>query len=234
MTKKETIVLNASLREEQGKKVKALRRQGQIPAVVYGHGLKPQSLKVSALDFGRVFQKAGENTLVELSIDGGKAANVIIADIQQDPITNRFTHADFFQVRMDEKIEAAIPLEFQGEAPAVKELGGIFLRTVEAVEVECLPADLPHSIEVDITILKTFDDHIKLSDLKVPTKVKILGEPEMIIASVERPRTEEELAALNEKVEMDVTQVEGVVKETPAVEGEEGAKEAKKEEKKGE
>ncbi len=228
MTKSEKITLNAATRDG-AKKAPALRREGQVPAVVYGHGVKPTSLQIPALEFGRVFQKAGENTLVELSVDGGKAVNVLIVDIQQDPLTNRFTHADFFQVRMDEEIKADIPLEFVGEAPAVKELGGIFLRAVEAVEVECLPADLPHSIAVDVSVLKTFDDHIKLSDLSIPAKVKVLGEPEMIIASVERPRTDEELAALNEKVEMDVTQVEGVVKETPAAEGE-----AKEEEKKAE
>jgi large subunit ribosomal protein L25 len=214
----EKLLLQAQSRDVVGKKVKGYRKDGMVPAVVYGHQVEPKNLWVSFLDFSRMYAKAGENTIVELQVDGGKGVNVLIHDTQLDPLSGNFSHVDFFQVRMDEEIEAAIPLEFVGESEAVKTLGGMLLKNIDEVEVSCLPADLPHSIAVDISVLKTFDDHIKVVDLQVPAKVKVVSEPETIVASVEAPRTEAELAALDEKVDADVTKVEGVVKEAPAAE----------------
>jgi large subunit ribosomal protein L25 len=119
---------------------------------------------------------------------------------------------------MDEKLETEIPLEFIGESKAIKELGGMLVKTTDKVLVSCLPADLPKHFEVDIAALQTFDDHIKVGDLTVSAKVQVLTDPEVVIALVERPRTDEEIAKLNEKVEEDVTKVQGVVKETPVAE----------------
>lgn len=227
------INLKSKIREVVGKNLNRYRKEGLVPAVIYGHKSKPESLWVNLLDFSKIYEKAGENTIIELDIEGGRKVNALINDTQAEPLSGRFLHIDFFQVRMDEKVEADIPLEFVGEAPAVKELGGVLLKNMDAVPVSCLPGDLPAKIEIDISVLKTFDDHVKIKDLKISDKVKILLEDEAIITGVMPPRTEEELSKLNEKVEEDVTKVEGVVKETPAAEGqpEEGKEKAEKGEK---
>lgn len=212
----EKLVLQAKLRDVVGKQVKRFRKEGMVPVVMYGHKIEPKNLWVQALEFGKIYAAAGENTILEVMVDGGKGVNVLIQDTQVDPLSGRVAHADFFQVRMDEEIEAGIPLEFVGESPAVKELGGMLVKSLDEVEVSCLPADLPQTIQVDISVIKTFDDHIKVRDLKVSSKVKIVSESDTTVALVLPPRTEAELAALNEKVDADVTKVEGVVKETPA------------------
>jgi len=224
------INLKSKIREEAGKNLNSFREKGLIPAVVYGHKVKPKNLWINYLDFKRVFDKAGESTVIELEIGEKEKVNALIHDSQSDPLTGRFSHIDFFQIRMDEEIETEVPIEFFGESPAVKELGGMLVKNMDAISVKCLPGNLPREFKVDISKIKTFDDHFKISDLEVPEKVEILAEADTVIALVAPPRTEEELASLEEKVEEDVTKVEGVVKETPTEEG--GAEEKKKEEKK--
>ena len=145
---------------------------------------------------------------------------MIIYDSQKDPVSEKFTHIDFFQVRMDEKIEKEIELVFVGESPAVKETGGVLVKNLDKVEISCLPADLPSSIEVDISSIKAFDDYIYVKDLKVGRGVEIKVDPETVVALVAPPRSDEELEALEQKVEGDVTKVEGMVKPEEPVEGE--------------
>jgi large subunit ribosomal protein L25 len=153
---------------------------------------------------------------------------VIIYEIQKDPVTSNYIHADFFQVRMDEEIEKEVELSYIGEAPAVKELGGVLVKSLDEITVKCLPADLPSEIEVDITVLKTFEDHITVKDLKISPKVKFDIDQETVVALVAPPRSEEELEGLSEKVEEDVTKVEGVIKEEKPEEGEDEKKEESK------
>lgn len=240
--------LAVAARTETGHALETLRAGGMIPAVLYGRTVAPVSLSVNYLDFSRAYKAAGESTLVEVMPDGKKAVNVLIHDVAVHPLTGRFTHIDFYQVNMKEEIETDVPLEFVGESGAVKALSGILIRSLEEVKVKCLPNDLPHALTVDLAKLATFDDVIKVADLEIPAGVKLLDDVETIIATVAPPRTEAEMDALNEKVEMDVTKVEGVVKEmpegatAPAAEGgkddKQGAKKevkkepAKKEEKK--
>ena len=209
--------MQVKIREQADKHLDTMRKQGLIPAVMYGHGLKPQMFWVQYVKFSQLYAKAGESSIIEVTPEKGKTANVIVSDVQLDPLTSRFSHIDFFQVRMDEKLEAHIPLEFVGEAPAVREMGGIFVKPVDQVLVSCLPKDLPHSFVVDISVLHTFEHHIQIKDLQVPAGVTILTEADTTIALVEAPRTEAEMAALDEKVEADVTKVEGVVKEEAPV-----------------
>lgn len=191
------------------------RTIGQLPIVVYGHSITARNLWVSFLDFTKAYKIAGESAILELQVTGEKNnANVLIQDIQLDPLSGKVTHADLLQVRMDEEIEAHIPLEFTGESVAVKALGGMLLKNTDEILVSCLPADLPPVIMVDISALATFDDHIKVSDLKISSKVKVLSDVDMIIAGVTPPRTEAQMAELEEKAEADVTKVEGVIKET--------------------
>lgn len=220
------IKLKAKLRDVIGKKVKKLRNEDVIPAVVYGHEIKPRNLSVNYLEFSKVFEQAGESSLIELEI-GDKKANVLVNEIQTEPLSGKFSHVDFFQVNMKEEVETEIPLEFVGESPAVKELGGILVKSLDEIKVKCLPADLPDNFEINIAKLATFDDVIAVKNLEVSDKIEIMDDPETIIASVQEPRSEEELSALDQKVEEDVSKVEGVVKEEPAAEGEQQKEEKK-------
>jgi large subunit ribosomal protein L25 len=211
-TMSKTITLKAVARELIGKKVKQLRKQNMVPAVMYGNKIEAQNLAVNYLDFSRVYDKAGESALVEVEV-AGKKVNALIHDIQLDPMSGRFTHVDFFQVNMKEEVETEIPLEFVGESDAVKALGGVLVKNMDAVTVKCLPADLPEKFVVDIAKLATFEDVFTVADLKTSDKVEIILEDETVIAMVSEPRSEEELAGLDQKVEEDVTKVAGVVKE---------------------
>lgn len=214
----EKIKLDAKLREERGKKVNRGRKDGLIPAVTYGKGVEAQSLWVDALDFSRLIKKSGESVIIDLSIGEKSGYNVLIHEMQQNPVNGMISHIDFYQVKMDEKIETEVELFFIGESPAVKESGGVLVKSLDNIEISCLPADLPSNIEVDISKIKTFEDHIYVKDLKIPKGVEVKDDPETVVALVTPPRSEEELSQLEEKVVEDVTKVEGVVKEEPAVE----------------
>jgi large subunit ribosomal protein L25 len=208
----ENLILSAKTREVFGKKVKSLRKKGQIPAILYGHKIKSQPLSVNLQEFEKVFQKAGASTLVDLKINNEEIKKVIIHEPQIDPITNQPIHVDLYQVKMSEKITTEIPLKFIGEAPAVKELGGTLITNRDTIEAECLPQDLVHEIEVDISSLLSFEDLIKISDLKVPKGIEVLDDKEEVVVSIAPPRTEEELAELEAPVEEKVEEIEEVEK----------------------
>ncbi|MFC1633071.1 50S ribosomal protein L25 [Patescibacteria group bacterium] len=220
MTNKE-ITLKAEKRTEAGHKTgENLRIKGLMPAVTYGKGLDTESITIKVLDFEKVYEEAGENTIVSLDVDGEKT-NVIIHDAQFDPVTSKPIHADFFKIRMDEKITADVPLVYGGTSAAVKDDGGTLVKNYDALEVTALPADMPHEIQVDISFLKTFDDSITIANLTLPENIEIEEELTSVIAVVTPPRSEEELAALDEEVTADVEDIEDV-EEKKAEEGEEG------------
>lgn len=205
--------MRARMRGEMKKsEMQTERSKGSIAAVMYGHGKTATSLWVDRLAFEKLYAEAGESSLISLDVDG-KAHNALVHDVSFDPLSHRANHIDFLQVKMNEIIEVTVPLEFVGESPAVRELGGTLIKTLEEVEVSCLPKDLPHTLEVDLSVMKTFDDHLSVANIAAHDNVTILTNPETVIATVEEPRSAEEIAALDEKVEGDVTQVEGVVKE---------------------
>ncbi len=224
----ETLKLEVLERTEAGKDLAKLRESGYIPAVQYGHKKEAVNLSVKEIDFKKVFKAAGESTLVELVLGGKKGINVLVHDVQVDPLSGRFTHIDFYQVNMDEKIETDVALEFVGEAPAVKALGGVLIRNLDEVKVKCLPKDLPHSLTIDLAQLVDFDSQVKVSDIKLPAGVEMLETLEAIVATVMRPRTDAEMSKLDEKAEMDVTKVEGVVKAADTAAPAEGAKKEEK------
>ncbi len=200
-----------------------------MPGVVYGKGVKNVDVSVGEAPLRKAFKDAGESTLLELEVDGDKTRHVIINEVQVDPIKGEPVHVDFLEVRLDQKIKAEVPLLFIGESPAVKELGGVLVKNIQHVEVEAFPQDLPHNIEIDISSIKTFENHIKIGDIRINPKVKILSDVSSIAASVVPPRSEEELESLKGEVVEDVSKVEGVVKEEAiATEGE--AKSAKESE----
>ncbi len=205
--------LNAKTRTKTGRKVNALRGRGQIPAVVYGHGLKNKNITVSAVDFKKVFKEAGESSLVNLIIDDQKPIQVLIHDTQYQPIKNTVQHIDFYQVKAGEKITAEAGLHFVGEAPAVKELSGVLVTPLTKIKIECLPKDLIHELEVNLSFLKSFDETIRLKDLVMPLGVKILGSPEEVVALVEAPRSEEEIKKLEEKPEEKIEEIKTVKEE---------------------
>lgn len=202
-----SVALKAIMRELKGETLKAKRAEGVIPAVLYGQAKDNKNVWIDSLEFGKVFEEAGENTVVSLAIEGGEKENVLIYDYQMNPLSGKITHIDLLRVNMKEEIETEIPLVFVGEAPAVKEKGGILVKVLDNVEVKCLPGDMPHEFEVDLTKLVEFEDRITVGDLVVSKNVEVLDNPETVIASISEPRSEEDLAQLNEKVEEDVTKV---------------------------
>lgn len=215
--------LAVKTREKFGKSTKALRKEGFIPAELYGRGFENAHLAISKKDFQKAFEEAGESTIINLLI-GSEKRPALVHDIQKDFLTDEIIHIDFHQVRMDEKITAHIPLEFTGESPAVKEFAGILNKTISEIEVEALPGDLPRHFEVDISILKELNQSFYVSDLKVPKGVEILIEPKTVIATI-TPQAEEEKV---EEVPVDVTAVKVESEEKAA----ERAKEKEAEEKK--
>jgi len=182
-------------REELGREVTALREKGLIPAELYGRGVENLHLAVSVRDFERVLKGAGENTVVYISVDGKKHPTLIY-DVQLDPVSDKVIHADFYEVRMNEKIKTRIPLEFIGEAPAVKEKAGVLVKAAYELEVEALPGDLPHHIEVDVSVLNDIGMSLHIKDLKQPKGVEFLADSETVIATTTAQMTVEEEAAL--------------------------------------
>ncbi|MDD2647079.1 MAG: 50S ribosomal protein L25 [Patescibacteria group bacterium] len=213
-----TLSLKAKSRTITGGKVNELRKEGQIPAIVYGHGFKNVNIIVSDGDFKKVFKEAGESSLVSLVVDDAKPIQVLVHDIQYQPLKNTIQHIDFYHVKADEKITAEAGLRFIGDAPAVKELSGVLVTPITKVKIECLPKDLVHELEVDISTLNTFEDAIRIKDLVVPAGIKIVGSLDEVVALVEAPRSEEELKSLEEKPEAKVEDVKTVKEETKAAE----------------
>lgn len=195
----ETLSLKASTRKEKRKQVAKLRKQGKIPAVLYGHKVNPESLTVDYSVFEKLFKQAGESTLVDLIVDEKKPVKVLIQDYQLDPITNQISHIDFYQIKMDEKLHAVVELKFINEAPAVKESNGILVTNTDSLEIECLPQDLVHEIEIDLSCLEKFDDAIHVKDIKMPEGITVLNVPDDVVILVQAPRTEKELEELEEK-----------------------------------
>ena len=203
-----------------------LRKTGGLPAVLYGHKVQNVALTVDAREFDKLLRKAGESTIVDLVTDDGKTHPVLIHDIQNHYLTSNPIHVDFYEVSMTEKLKAMVALEFTGEAPAVKTLGAVLVKVLSEVEVECLPADLPHNIEVSLEGLKTLTDSVHVKDLKVGSKVQILTNGEEMIAKVQPPRDVE--AELATPVVEDVSKVEGAAEVKPeAAAGEAEKKEDK-------
>jgi len=196
------LTLLAKIRQISGKKTKTLRKKGILPAILYGPKIKSSSLEVDSKEFEKIYQEAGESSLVSLEVEGKKIP-VLIHEIQRDPLTDKILHIDFYQAPLEEKITAKIPLIFEGFSPAVKELGGTLVKVIHELEIKAKPEDLPKEIKVDISSLKIFEDILTIKDLKVPIGVEILKNPEEIVAEVFPPeKVEEELAKpVEEKVE---------------------------------
>ncbi|TAK88984.1 50S ribosomal protein L25 [Patescibacteria group bacterium] len=207
------IVLTATTREQRGKSVNQLRQQGQTPAVIYGHGSDTQSITINTRDLSRAYARAGGNQIIGVKIDDARQKNALFHDVQIDAPSGRILHADFYLVKMDEKIKTEIPLHMIGESTAVYQQEGSLVRPLESIEVEALPGDLPESIEYDISVLDDFDKSITVADLKIPAGVEVLTAPEELVAKVEPPRSDEELEELDAEIDEQAEMPEGAVEE---------------------
>jgi len=215
--------LPAKIREITGRKTNNLRKEGLLPAVLYGPKTETINLEIEYKEFERVLKQAGESSLVTLEIEEKKEKPlVLIHEIQKDPLTDKYIHVDFYQAPLTEEIEVHVPLIFEGESLAVKESGGTLIKNISEIEVKALPKNLPHEIKVNIERLKTFENEILVKDLKMPENVKVLREPDEIVAHVaELTKVDEELAKeIEEKVEEvdKVEKVEKVEKEEKVIE----------------
>jgi large subunit ribosomal protein L25 len=194
------IVISATTRDSFGKKNAELRKNGKIPAVIYGNNKENATVTLDAKEFTKAFASAGHSAIVELKLDEGAGENVLIQDIDMDPVRNEISHADFYRVNMNKTIRTEVPLHFIGESPAVFQQEGSLFKNIEEVEVETLPANLPPHIEIDISVLDDFSKSIHISDIKAPKGVEILEDAEQLICKVDPPRSEEEMAALDEEI----------------------------------
>lgn len=184
--------LAARPREVTGKAVKKLRSAGQLPAVVYGHGVDSTNVTLDAHEFDVLRKHAGPNALIDLSVDGKKADPVLIHAVQIHPVNRRPLHADLFLVRMTEELTVDVRLVATGESAAVTQLNGTLLHPTEHVRVKALPDHLPQSIEYPIDSLVDFDAAIHVRDLTIPDDVTLLTDPDEVIAKVQAPRIEVE------------------------------------------
>jgi large subunit ribosomal protein L25 len=214
--------LKVEKRTSFGKATAALRRAGMIPAELYGHGIPNVHVAVNSLDFEKVYEEAGESTVVSVIVDGTPRP-VLIYDIQRDPLTDKVLAVDFYQVKMDEKIETAVPLKFEGESPAVEE-GGVLIKAMDKIEIEAFPQDLPEHIAVDLSKLAAIGDSLYVRDLPKGDKYKYAVGPDTVVVSVTEQEKEEvveaPLAPEQVVVETEEKKAERQAKAGPAEAGE--------------
>jgi large subunit ribosomal protein L25 len=183
--------LTADNRTFYGHQLRKLRLKGIVPANVYGKTIKSVPVQINFKEFAAIFNEAGETSVISLQV-GDKTYPVLISELHLNPITSKVVHVDFRHVNLTEKINATIPLETVGESQAVKD-GAVLVMTLDEVEVEALPTDLPEKITVDLTKLVKIGDSIMVSDLPVDTsKVSITSDPTTIVALVQEQKQEVE------------------------------------------
>lgn len=187
----ETLSLNVTIRD-LNQKAGDLRRANLIPLEYYGTGVKNKSLQVDYQTFRKLYRTAGTSAVIELNIDDKEKANVLVHDIDKDPVTDHIIHVDLINVRMDQVLHTEIPLEFTGVCPAVKELGGVLTHRLTEIDVKCLPKDLVHSITVSVEPIVDYHTFIRVKDLNVPAGITVLNDPEEVVAGASALRIEEE------------------------------------------
>jgi len=226
-TVKEKFSLKVEKRKVLGRKVKRLRREGILPANIYGKNVKSLAVQVSLKDFLPVYKKVGETGIVELKLTGeDKVRPTLIHNVQFDPVSSQPLHVDFHQVSLTEKITATIPIQLVGESPAIEQKIGVLIQPLSEVEVEALPTDLPDQFTVDISGLKEVDQAITVGDLKPPAGVKILASEKEILVKINPPAKEEVAPPVAEEAPA----AGGPIEEKPAEKTKKPAEEEKPEE----
>lgn len=224
MAVKET--LNASVRKLTGKKVKRLRKEGKIPAVIYGFEIEPTNITLDSIAFVKLYKEVGESTFFDLVVEDQKPIKVLVKDVEIDYLGRKVDHVSFYKVNMKDEMDTDVPVELKGTAPAIKD-GLILVQSIYELPIRCLPADLPSEIMVDISSLKEVGDSITLEQVKMSEGVKLMLEEDELnnaVVSIIAPVTEEQEAALAaEAEELSVDDVETTEQgEEEAAEGEEG------------
>ena len=208
-------------KRDAGIKLDVLRKDGEIPAVFYGAGKDTTSISIPTVEFKKIWRDAGESSAIKVEMLDGNI-DVLIHEVQVDPVTSEPLHADFLVIDMKKKIRVNVPLEFEGVSLAVKSGIGNLVKVMHEFEIEALPADLPHNLVVDISKLNTLDDQIFVSDVKLPAGVVVINEPEEVVVSVvEQVEEKEEVVA-----PVDLSAIEVEKKGKKEEEGEAGAEAA--------
>ena len=187
----EKVVLQAEKRDVTGKQVKAMRRAGKLPAVIYGRHLEPINISLDSHSASLTLGRLTSSSLVTIQLDGTEYP-ALVREKQRDYIKNRLLHVDFLAVSQDETITASVLVNFVGVSPAVKDYNAVFVVNLPSLEVECLPADLPERIDLDISVLQRPGDGIRVRDVKVSDKVQILDDPDTMVAVATFAKVEEE------------------------------------------
>ena len=224
------VQLSVDPRTVTGKKVKALRREGIIPAHLYGRGTESLALQTSTQTMINLLRTTRPNAIIDLQINGeSEPRSVVLRGVQRNPVTSELVHIDFLQISLTEKLRTDVPLVITGQAPAVGVLGGVLLQTFDRLTIEALPADIPRQIEVDVSELETIDASVFVRDLPVPAGVEVQADPNQVVAKVAAPRLaaeiEEEEAAAAAEAEAEAEEAaeeaaEGEEEAAPTAEGE--------------
>ena len=186
----EEVVLKAEGRKVTGKQVRALRRAGLLPAVLYGHHIQPKAISLNHREASRILPRVSSSQLIQVEV-GGERYPVLVREKQRHPITSSLLHVDFQAVSMTEKLRAMVRIELTGDAPAVKNYNGVLVTGQEELEVECLPGDLINRIVVDISILTEIGNSLHVSDLPVPSTIHVLTDADELVVLVTAPAAEE-------------------------------------------
>ncbi len=194
----EQIEIQVAPRSVLGKKVRFLRRDGYVPVHVFGHNVESVALQTDAAQLHRVLAQAGKTRIISLKVDqGSEPRNVMVREVQRNPMTGELIHVDFYQVAMEEKIKAAVPIVLIGQAPALKIKDNMLVQVLNNITVECLPALCPASIEVDLSSLVEARQEVKVKNISLPAEIAIVNDPEATIARIviQRVEKEEEVVA---------------------------------------
>ena len=187
--------INVTSREETGKGYcRKLRVKGLVPGIIYGHGRDSLPVYFNYKEFYGIMKKAGESTIIELNVNGEEKLNALVKEYQLSPLDEHLLHVDFYAVRADEAVTLSIPIHIVGEAVGVKQGGGMLEAVMRELDIECLPADIPEKIEINVSNLD-IGDEILVKDIALSDKVKVLNKPDAVVIMIEAPVVEEVVEA---------------------------------------
>lgn len=222
----DTIVLKAQKRDLKARP-NTLRRVKLVPAEFYGRGVENLSLQMAYGDIRRAFKTAGQNTIIDLEIEGASKHKVLIHHVDYHPVSDDITHVEFINIKMDQAINTRVKVKLEGTAPAVKELQGTLVQSIHEIEIKCLPGDLIHELTLNVEPLVDFNASLHVSDIKLPERITLITDPTLTVATVAQQKVEEEVAA----EPVDLSKIE-VSSEKKVEEGADAAAAPEKKEKK--
>jgi len=186
--------LAAQSRAETGKRVSRLRRQGRLPAVIFGHGVPSSNVSIDAHEFELLRKHVGANTLLDLVVDEGKPTPTLVHGMQTHPVSRKLLHIDLLAVRMTEELTVEVPVVATGTSPLLERENGTLSHAISGIRIRALPDHLPNAIEVSIDGLTSFDQAIHVRDLTIPSDVHLLTDPDEVVIRILPPRVEVEEA----------------------------------------